>query len=222
LFRPPFFFLSLSLSLSLLAIRLSDSPIVLLDHVSQGRSLKRYVSYLNDEIANITSASSTPMDPNRNDVQKGTTAKFVFRMENLTEAVELYAKYAARIHLLCSEASISVAKLHATTPHANLTNPSSSTPTPTTPMASAALSERVDTCNEKLGLTERHLLLEDGLPGRRWFKHCLQAPGLDLGYAAESFPGIQQALDENDYPVAQDQIDKAAERIVSAADNLAV
>ena len=110
-------------------------------------------------------------------------------------------------------ASTSLAELHATTTtHANHTASD----------ADAALSETVDTCNEKLGLTERHLLLEDGLPGRKWFKHCLQAPGLDLGYAAESFPGIQQALDENNYPLAQDQIDKAAERIVSTAENLVV
>lgn len=142
-------------------------------------------------------------------------------MENLTNAVELYAKNAAQIHLACSEASTSLAELHArttttttTTTHANVNHTAFAT--------AAALSEKVDTCNEKLGLTERHLLLEDGLPGRKWFKHCLQAPGLDLGYAAESFPGIQQALDENNYPLAQDQIDKAAERIVSAADNLAV
>jgi N-acetylated-alpha-linked acidic dipeptidase len=58
------------------------------------------------------------------------------------------------------------------------------------------------TCNGKLGLAERQFLIEDGLPGRPWFKHILQAPGMDLGYAAEAFPGIQQALDDGDLGTA--------------------
>jgi len=84
------------------------------------------------------------------------------------------------------------------------------------------LSNEIDTCNEKLGFTERFLLLKDGLPGRPWFKHCLQAPGLDLGYAAEAFPAIQQAIDEdqNNYKVIQHQIDVTAERIQAGAANL--
>ena len=62
--------------------------------------------------------------------------------------------------------------------------------------------------------------MKDGLPDRRWFKHCLQAPGLDLGYAAEAFPGIQQALDENNFTVAQEQVDLTTERILAASVSL--
>lgn len=71
-------------------------------------------------------------------------------------------------------------------------------------------------CNEKLGLTERHFL-SDGLPNRPWFKHILQAPGIYLGYAAESFPGIQQALDDGNAELATQQVQVAVERMTSAA-----
>lgn len=35
--------------------------------------------------------------------------------------------------------------------------------------------------NERLAMTERRFLWKDGLPGRQWFRHVLQAPGLYLG-----------------------------------------
>lgn len=35
--------------------------------------------------------------------------------------------------------------------------------------------------NEKMAMTERHFLSKEGLPGRKWFRHVLQAPGLYLG-----------------------------------------
>ena len=72
-------------------------------------------------------------------------------------------------------------------------------------------------CNEKLGLVERQFLNDAGLPGRPWFKHICQAPGMDLGYAAEAFPGIQQAIDDGDLHLAQQQVDVAAERIHQVA-----
>jgi N-acetylated-alpha-linked acidic dipeptidase len=84
------------------------------------------------------------------------------------------------------------------------------------------LLENKSTCNEKLGLTERHFLLEGGLPKRRWFKHVLQAPGMNLGYAAEAYPGIQQAIDEGNLEVAQEQVGLTAERVESAAKSLEI
>ena len=88
------------------------------------------------------------------------------------------------------------------------------------------LSNKIDVCNEKLGLTERFFLLKDGLPGRPWFKHCLQAPGIDLGYAAEAFPGIQQAINnrkkDDNYKTVQEQINLASERVQLAATNLEI
>ena len=78
----------------------------------------------------------------------------------------------------------------------------------------------LDECNEKIGLVERSFLLDAGLPGRSWFRHCLQAPGIDLGYAAEAFPGIQQALDVQNCTLAQDQVGVTAQAIRDAATKL--
>ena len=71
--------------------------------------------------------------------------------------------------------------------------------------------------NTRLSLTERNFLSEDGLPGRPWFKHTLQAPGLFLGYAAMAFPGVQEALDEGDVKTAEEQLGVVSERIKEAA-----
>ena len=64
-------------------------------------------------------------------------------------------------------------------------------------------------------------MAEEGLPGRKWFKHTLQAPGMYLGYAAEPFPGVSQALDDNDVATAQAQTEVAAQCVNSAAAFLA-
>lgn len=39
-----------------------------------------------------------------------------------------------------------------------------------------------------------HLEARDGLPGRRWFKNRLWAPGLETGYASETLPTLRAAL----------------------------
>ena len=38
-----------------------------------------------------------------------------------------------------------------------------------------------DDLNERLAMTERRFLSPEGLPGRPWYRHVLQAPGLYLG-----------------------------------------
>ena len=78
-------------------------------------------------------------------------------------------------------------------------------------------SAAVAALNARLSLTERRFLDAAGLPKRGWFKHTLQAPGLYLGYAAEAFPGVRQALDDGDGELAQQQADVAAGRVAAAA-----
>ena len=79
------------------------------------------------------------------------------------------------------------------------------------------LSWSPEECNNKLGLVERKFLTETGLPDRPWFKHTLQAPGMYLGYAADSFPGTQQAIDANDIDLAREQVAVAASCVEKAA-----
>ncbi|CAM9593134.1 unnamed protein product [Scytosiphon promiscuus] len=82
---------------------------------------------------------------------------------------------------------------------------------------SAAGLLRIEDLNDRLAMTERRFLVDEGLPGRKWYRHVLQAPGLYLGYAAESFPGITQALSDGDLELAQEQVQVAAARVSEAA-----
>jgi N-acetylated-alpha-linked acidic dipeptidase len=45
---------------------------------------------------------------------------------------------------------------------------------------------------------EQALLSPDGLAGRPWFKHTVYAPGSYAGYAAETLPGVKEAIDRGD------------------------
>lgn len=87
-----------------------------------------------------------------------------------------------------------------------------------TDAACVADAECLNELNEKLAFTERRFLNPDGLPGRPWFRHTLQAPGLYLGYAAEAFPGVQQALDDGDVDTAAQQVAVLVERVTEAAE----
>lgn len=52
--------------------------------------------------------------------------------------------------------------------------------------------------NTKYKFLERQFLYEGGLDGRPWFKHVVFAPGKWTGYAGATFPGIVEAIQEND------------------------
>ena len=66
--------------------------------------------------------------------------------------------------------------------------------------------------DDRLSLAERKFLIpgDEGLPGRKWFKHTLQAPGLHTGYAAMAWPGIAQAMLDGDWALANAQVAVAA------------
>jgi N-acetylated-alpha-linked acidic dipeptidase len=85
--------------------------------------------------------------------------------------------------------------------------------------------DRLAALNDALARVERAWLLEEGLPGRPWFKHAVYAPGLTTGYAAWPLPAVRQAIEDNDpkrgaaaTSRAADQIRKAAAALKTAAD----
>ncbi len=74
---------------------------------------------------------------------------------------------------------------------------------------------------------EHQLSSERGLPGRRWYRHMIYAPGQYTGYAAKTLPGIREAVEQRRWPDAIDYIavvaealNKAASRIDEATDAL--
>jgi len=65
---------------------------------------------------------------------------------------------------------------------------------------------RLATLNHALLEVERNFLLENGLPGRAWFRHAFYAPGVYTGYAAVVMPGVRDAVDRRDWTAAPQQL----------------
>ena len=66
--------------------------------------------------------------------------------------------------------------------------------------------------NADLIRSERLLTDSRGLPTRPWFQHLLYAPGFYTGYGVKTIPGVREAIEQNQWSEADEQI-----RRVSAA-----
>jgi N-acetylated-alpha-linked acidic dipeptidase len=73
--------------------------------------------------------------------------------------------------------------------------------------------------NEELYHAEQQLL-SDGLPRRPWFKHTIYAPGFYTGYGVKTLPGIREAIEQRNWPEAQQQITVAAKAITQLSQYL--
>lgn len=71
--------------------------------------------------------------------------------------------------------------------------------------------------NQALRQTERALLIPEGLPNRRWYRHAIYAPGVYTGYAAVVIPGVNEAIDAGDLERTRQQIAALAAAINRAA-----
>jgi|SRR5579863_1700768 len=71
--------------------------------------------------------------------------------------------------------------------------------------------------NRKLTQAERALTLDDGLPGRPWFKHQIYAPGLYTGYGVKTIPGVREAIEEKQWQEADRQIVRAGKVLENEA-----
>lgn len=66
--------------------------------------------------------------------------------------------------------------------------------------------DQLNQLNKLLLQSERKLTREEGLPRRSWFKHQLYAPGFYTGYGVKTLPGVREAIEQEDWQEAQDQI----------------
>ena len=80
---------------------------------------------------------------------------------------------------------------------------------------SAARTARLARMNEAMRRVEQSLLSAEGIPGRPWFKHVLYAP--KYTYAAMTLPGVQEAVDAQDWGRARAQVTVLAARLQAAA-----
>jgi N-acetylated-alpha-linked acidic dipeptidase len=76
--------------------------------------------------------------------------------------------------------------------------------------------------NDALAMVERAFLLQQGLPGRPWFKHAVYAPGLTTGYAAWPLPAVREGLENAKTPDSKlsSEAEQTAARINKAAEAL--
>jgi N-acetylated-alpha-linked acidic dipeptidase len=65
-------------------------------------------------------------------------------------------------------------------------------------IAKASLAE----VNQALMESEHKLTLEEGLPGRPWFKHFVDAPGQYTGYEAKTLPVVREAIEQKQWKEA--------------------
>jgi N-acetylated-alpha-linked acidic dipeptidase len=65
-------------------------------------------------------------------------------------------------------------------------------------IAKASLAE----VNAALMESEHKLTLEEGLPGRPWFKHFVDAPGQYTGYEAKTLPVVREAIEQKQWKEA--------------------
>jgi len=56
--------------------------------------------------------------------------------------------------------------------------------------------------NRALAESEHQLTLEEGLPGRPWFKHFVDAPGQYTGYEAKTLPVVREAIEQKQWKEA--------------------
>jgi N-acetylated-alpha-linked acidic dipeptidase len=92
--------------------------------------------------------------------------------------------------------------------------------------AMAALEQEVETFSgkdlsglngtqkEKLNVllmhAEQQLTSQDGLPRRSWYRHQIYAPGFYTGYGVKTLPGVREAIEQENWGEAQQQIEKLA------------
>jgi N-acetylated-alpha-linked acidic dipeptidase len=60
--------------------------------------------------------------------------------------------------------------------------------------------------NRMLIDSERKLAPAAGLPGRPWFKHLIYAPGQYTGYEAKTLPAVREAIEQKQWPQADEAI----------------
>jgi N-acetylated-alpha-linked acidic dipeptidase len=81
-------------------------------------------------------------------------------------------------------------------------------------LARAALRD----ANTKLIAVERSLTLNEGLPGRPWFKNQIYAPGFYTGYGVKTLPGVRESIEQGQWKLADEEIAKVGKVLENAGE----
>src|ERR1044072_9154302 len=80
-----------------------------------------------------------------------------------------------------------------------------------TVLASKSTKTFLNSANQSMLQVERNWLNPEGIPGRPWFKHMLY--GARFTYAHLELPGLTEAAEAKNWPVAQQQLDLLVQAI---------
>lgn len=171
---------------SLLAIRLSDSPILPLHPGDYAAALFLHWKHLSDYHATATA------------LQNADAYARSFRMlfKSIHKLTRLSGRLEEGLGLLESE-------VH---DYQHLADVPSS------------LKERLDKVNDRLVLFERHLLDQEGIQERPWYKHVIYGPRMWSSHTV--FPGIMDAIDAQDRMMMTFAEQRAAMCIRNAAKSM--
>ena len=81
-------------------------------------------------------------------------------------------------------------------------------------------SGKKEALNALLMQAEQQLTSEEGLPRRPWYRHQIYAPGFYTGYGVKTLPGVREAIEEQKWEEAQQQIVKLAGTLERMQDHL--
>jgi N-acetylated-alpha-linked acidic dipeptidase len=81
-------------------------------------------------------------------------------------------------------------------------------------LARAALRD----ANMKLIAVERSLTLNEGLPGRPWFRNQIYAPGFYTGYGVKTLPGVRESIEQSQWKLAEEEIVKVGKVLENAGE----
>jgi N-acetylated-alpha-linked acidic dipeptidase len=60
--------------------------------------------------------------------------------------------------------------------------------------------------NTLLIQSARKLTLDAGQPGRPWYRHQIYAPGAYTGYGVKTLPGVREAIEQDNWKLAEEQV----------------
>ena len=83
---------------------------------------------------------------------------------------------------------------------------------------SALMRAEIRDVNQRLTRLERVFLLGDGLPNRPWFEHQIYAPGFYTGYGVKTLPGVREAIEQKEWKLAQEQIERVGKVFENAGE----
>ncbi|WP_295767187.1 transferrin receptor-like dimerization domain-containing protein [uncultured Mucilaginibacter sp.] len=77
--------------------------------------------------------------------------------------------------------------------------------------------------NNAVYQAEKSLLIAEGLPKRPWYRHSIYAPGFYTGYGVKTLPGVREAIEQNNWDEARQQITiatKAVDQLSTQLENI--